>query len=546
MATYTLDEVMSQSGPKTYSLEEVVGQPTGKPMSRTEKALQGAIDPYAGVAQIVQKMLPQSIKDKVRQQGAEMGLYVPEGGLDQQLKEREQQYQANRAAAGETGIDGYRMLGNVLSPATLGLGLGTPQAASTLGRVGVGALSGAAMGGMQPVVGGDFAAEKAKQVGAGAIGGAIIPAVTGAVSRVISPKASTNPNVQLLRQEGVTPTIGQTIGGRANALEEKLQAVPLMGDMITNARGKANAQFEKAAYNRALKPIGQELPDGLSGREALVHTEAVLRDKYDDVLNRIGAIAPDDKFASKLSELEGMVNKMVMPKAEKAKFGAAVNDIRQSIDQNGVITSDAYKALESSLGQDASKLGASTNIYEGKLSPAVKQLQAELRDMLQRQAGPLSKELKATNTGWANFKRVQNAATKLGAEEGEFTPSQFQNAVRVLDKSKDKSAFARGSAIGQDLGDAGKAVLGNKVPDSGTAQRLIYGAGALASGAVNPAIPMGLAGGAALYTSPAQKLLTGLIAKRPSYAPLVANAITRNGQVLVPAGAGVTYGLLNQ
>jgi hypothetical protein len=110
-----------------------------------------------------------------------------------------------------------------------------------------------------------------------------------------------------------------------------------------------------------------------------------------------------------------------------------------------------------------------------------------------------------------------------------------------MDKSKDKSAFARGNALMQDLGDAGKSVLGNKVPDSGTAQRLLYGGGALASGALNPMIPASLLGGGALYTQPAQKFLNSIVTLRPNLAQPIASTVKKSSPYLTPA----LLGLLN-
>ena len=159
--------------------------------------------------------------------------------------------------------------------------------------------------------------------------------------------------------------------------------------------------------------------------------------------------------------------------------------------------------------------------------------------MLKRQAGSSADDLKATNTAWANFKRVQNAGSKLGADSGNFSPSQLQNAVRALDKSKDKAAFARGNALMQDLGDAGKSVLGNKVPDSGTAGRLIMGGGALGSYLINPAIPASLLGGAGLYTQPAQSFLNALITKRPELAQSIASSVKQSSPYLTPAALGL-------
>ena len=77
-------------------------------------------------------------------------------------------------------------------------------------------------------------------------------------------------------------------------------------------------------------------------------------------------------------------------------------------------------------------------------------------------------ELRAANEAFANALRVEGGAGKIGSDQGVFTPDHLLSSVRQLDPSLRKGTFARGDALMQDLGDAGKAVLGNKVPDSGT------------------------------------------------------------------------------
>lgn len=502
------------------------------PITGLQRFAKGLRDPIDGGAQLLTNLLPAGLVNA----GNRLNNYLadktglvgrlPEGGVDQQVREAETDYQARRKAAGETGLDGARLAGNILNPVNLGVGAAIPRAASLAGRVGLGALGGAVSGGLTPVGEGDFASEKGKQVAGGAIFGGALPAIAGGVARVVSPNASRNANLQLLRREGVNPTVGQALGGRWNAVEEKAGSLPILGDMISRRRLDANEQFQKAAFQRALKPVGEELPEGLSGRDAVNFTEGLLKDRYDSVLTNIGAVQGDAQFSRSLNSLQQKVDGMLMPQAEKAKFGAAMSDMLESFDQNGFITSDAYKRLESALGTDARTLAGSQNIYEGKIGQAVKQLQAELRDMLGRQAGANADELKAVNNGWANFKRVQNAAAKIGADDGEFTPAQFQNAVRALDKSKDKGAFARGSALGQDLGDAGKAVLGNKVPNSGTADRSLLNLTLLGgTAAVNPGAAAGVIGGAGLYTSPAQRALVAALAARPAGAQSAADKL---------------------
>jgi hypothetical protein len=157
----------------------------------------------------------------------------------------------------------------------------------------------------------------------------------------------------------------------------------------------------------------------------------------------------------------------------------------------------------------------------------------------------LGKELQAINTGWANFKRVQKAAGYLGTDEGVFSAANLQGAVRAADRSKDKARFAEGNALMQDLSGAGKSVLTNKVPDSGTAGRLMLGVGGLASGAVNPLIPAGLLGGAAMYTPQMQALLRAAVSSRPQGAKAVADSFQKAAPLLIPGGAQMGLGLLN-
>lgn len=522
------------------------------PISRTEKFIKGIRDPIDAGAQLLTNMLPAGFVEGGNRLNNfladKTGLVarLPEGGVDQMTREAEREYQLRRKAAGESGFDAYRTTGNVLSPANLAVASRLPVATTLAGRIGTGVLGGGISGAMTPVSEGDFLSEKGKQIAAGGAFGGAIPGAASALGRVISPRASTNANLQLLKAEGVTPTIGQALGGGASRLEEKVQSAPILGDMIGKARQAANTSFERATINRALKPVGQSLPPGLTGREAITHTENVLRDQYDTVLNNIGAIPVDSGFTSKVANLQSMVNRMLMPKAEKQKFLAALDDVNSSIDANGVITSDVYKTLESSLGSDARRLAGSQNIYEGKLAPAVQQLRAELQDMLKRQAGAHADDLKSVNAGWANFKRVQRAASAIGAEEGNFSPAQFQNAVKALDKSKDKGAFARGSALGQDLGDAGKVVLGNRVPNSGTADRMLLNVGALGSGAISPAIPIGLGAGALAYTSPVQRALVGAVSSRPASAQQTADLLRTISPFALGASGQLGMGLLNQ
>jgi len=96
-------------------------------------------------------------------------------------------------------------------------------------------------------------------------------------------------------------------------------------------------------------------------------------------------------------------------------------------------------------------------------------------------------------------------------------------------------------------------VLGNTVPDSGTAGRMlpILGAGGVgygaATGVIDPLIAGSLLGGGlTMYSAPMQALLRGAVASRPQAAQPIAQAIERASPRLIPAGSQMGLGLLDQ
>lgn len=529
-------------------------KPAEKPrqMSRMDKFLRGVRDPVDGAAQLLEKSLPAGLVNAGNSLNnwiaEKTGLLekLPEGGLSAAISQQEKQYQAQRTASGESGFDGYRLMGNVASPANLAVAAKLPQAASFMGRVGVGALGGGAAASLNPVTEGDFWVEKGKQAAMGAGFGAATAPIVGGLSRAISPKASMNPNVAILKKEGVQPTIGQTLGGWANRAEEKAQSLPIMGDAISAARKRASDQLNKAAFNRALAPIGETLPKNVPlGGSAVEYTSSKLGAAYDKLLPKLTTQA-DDVFAGKVQSLQAMVKDGALDPKYATLFEKTLKTrVLDKFQGQNSISGQTLKDTESFLSSEIKRFGMSQDPDARLIGDALKEVQSELRGLVMRTNPQYATELKAINTGWANFKRVQNAAAKIGADDGVFTSAQLQNAVRALDKSKDKARFAEGNALMQDLSGAAKSQMSGKVADSGTAGRLMLGSGALASGVINPAIPAGLLGGASAYTPQVQALLRGLVSSRPQSAQSIADAIRKSSPYFVPLGAQVGVGLLD-
>jgi hypothetical protein len=172
---------------------------------RGERFLHGAMDPVVGAVQLIERANLSPTR------------FGSPQGADKFARDREAQYQERRGP--DAGFDAARMGGNVASG--LPLGFGFPQGATLPARMGWSGLAGLFGGSSMPVTGEDedtFWRDKAIQGTVGTTTGMATPVVSGAGARVINPKAATNPDVRLLRKEGVRPTAAQVAGGAAKSV----------------------------------------------------------------------------------------------------------------------------------------------------------------------------------------------------------------------------------------------------------------------------------------------------------------------------------------
>ena len=515
-------------------------------MSGAERFGMGLADPIHGGAQLLTKALPDGFvkagNDLNNWLADKTGLVarLPEGGVDQAVRQREADYQQRKPE----GMDWMRLAGNVASPVNVAAGAAAVPArlASLPVKMAAGAATGAGAAALAPVSGGDFAEEKARQVGMGALFGGAVPAAVAGASRLISPKASTDAGLKVLQDAGVRPTIGQTLGGWVNRAEEKMQSVPIMGDAISAARGRAVNQLNSAAINRATAPIGVKIDK--VGQEGIKEAADALSSAYDDVLSGLKSIKFDQQWTQDMSQLKSMAR--ALPDGVKNSFKNKIKSlIDDRISRAGGMTAETMKQLDSELGTLARQYGRSSVASEQELGSAFLQAQSLLRDQVARNSPQAAARLKALNEGWANLVRVEKAGSAAINNEGVFTAAQLNNAIKAADSSVRKRATAHGTALMQDLGNAGSR-LGNKVPNSGTVDRLLLGGAGLGAGAISPGIPIALAGGAAAYTPPVQALLRYLATARPQAAQPVAGLLNQAAPMLSPAGGLLGLNVLEQ
>lgn len=464
----------------------------------------------------------------------------------------ETDYEKNWRQGVPPSFDAGRLVGNVAVSAPLTADLIPAAGAGLLARLGGGMAAGGAAGALEPTQGGGdtFWTDKAKQVGLGTAMGAIPPAVSAAAGRVIAPASSDS--VQQLLNIGVRPTPGQLMGGGANRLEQSMTSMPVIGDFIKSGRNQAVQQFNRGIIdNEVLAPIGGKLPsDTPLGHDAIAEAGNQISNAYDTLLPKLNVQA-DPQFASDISNLISMGQYMDPDKA--AQFENILKgQVFAKMSPAGGMTGEGFKSVESEIGRLASSYRNSAIGSERQLGDALLQTQSTLREMLTRSNPQYAGELGNINQAYGALLRVRGAGARIGADEGVFSPPQLLSSVRQMDPTLRNRAFAEGTAPMQDIAEAGKSVLGNTVPDSGTPYRslaMLLAGGAAGHGmGLSPTAAAGVAGlGAGMlgaYSNPGRNVLAHILAMRPASAPAIAQGLRSAapfGSAFLGAGAGLGF-----
>lgn len=335
-----------------------------------------------------------------------------------------------------------------------------------------------------------------------------------ASSLAITGQQSPVDDVAKLIAEGVTPSIGQKIGGAVKRTEESLTSVPLLGDLIKGSQAKGIESFNAAAINRALNPIGKKLPKNIeAGHRAVDYAHSAISKAYDDILPNIKGSLDDQLSGEIRASVDEIAGQLTEQQAKQ--LNAIVNrNVIGKFDKSGKISGDQLKDSLSRIGKLVRQYGRSENPDHQLMSEGLESVKESLTSALQRQNPQYAEKLKNIDFGYANLIRVEKAASS--AKNGVFTPAQLANAVKASDSSLRKSTVARGKSLMQDLATSGQNVLSQSVPDSGTALRLapylIAGGASYAGneGFISPGTAAAIVALSAAYTRPGQAVMRGV------------------------------------
>jgi hypothetical protein len=382
---------------------------------------------------------------------------------------------------------------------------------------------------------------KPEQAGATAgsmmVGGAAGKAA-GVLGDVVGPSIKAlqkpvSPTIRDLASKGVVTTPGMRGGKIASALEQRATSIPLVGDQIKRARGKATEQWNRSELNDAIKDAGgQEIPKGRKGRDAIAHTETEMGKAYTRVLSKMNgdlnsADPSGTTFRQFLDQSKQIATQGLEPSTAKVINNMIDNKVIAKFNQAGQASGERIKEIQETLRTEIDDLKAG-NYQERKAAEALKQVSAEMKSMLKRENPKLATELDGIDRGYAKFKTSSKASLYATKNSGTYTPAQKLQAIRARDKSKDKQRFASGTAHGEKDAEAVESVIGNTEPDSGSAGRIATMEAILGGAGIAAHHPLGAAavmGGPAMYSQPILKMLQNRALKKGGpYKPIGASA----------------------
>jgi len=501
----------------------------------------GLKDPITGVAQMLPRALagitslggttPNPVSQFFSQEAKR---------VDEMAKAEEQAYQAQRQAQGDSGFDVARLGGNILNPASLVPAARIAQLARARGLspVAQAAAGGAVGGAMQPATGeGTFGEQKTEQVALGAVTGPIGEKVVAGAGRVLNPLVSKAEKT--MRDLGITPTTGQTLGGQFKTIEEFAQNLPLIGSSIENARQRVLFDFNKGVINKALQKVDDKLPAEVIGRDAIAYASDEISKKYDDVLSKMSF---DLDFSTTSNILGALSKSKSLSSDQRTQVSETLNDIVFGKFAGQKIDGQTYKGIESDLRKKASNYANSATASEREVGEALTDVLGVLKKELYFQNPKQTSKLRRIDSAYSDLSVINVAAANSGADNGVFTPKQFSTAVRQQDQTRRKTSFAKGRAKGQEVSDAAVQVLGDTARstlEGRIAASTLGGFGLLSQPQV--AIPAVMAVPPA-YSQGGQAAIDMLLRQRPELLQRVGGMLSQQtaplGSVIAPSAVG--------
>lgn len=385
---------------------------------------------------------------------------------------------------------------------------------------------------------GQGVAGTAAEGGVGSVAGQLLGRGVGrAVSGV-----NVSPAVDYLRSRNIPLTTGQTLGDFASRLEQRAASLPLVSDMIRARRIDGEEGLNRAALSDAGAPIGftptrigrEGVADLMGDRAA--GTGGAVNDAYDNaVAGQSFGLDP---------QLIGDVDAAAMraerlPPDLRTNANRALQNTFEPLANNTAITGPQWQGMRRDLaGYRAEQTGPGfPEDYRNVMDQGVD----ALNELATRQGGPeIVDNLNNANRAYRLGNIVQDAASRADGADYRFTASQLQDA----NKASGRRFPGQNPLV--ELADNAQQVMGQSVPNSGTADRLMQAGVFTGMAGLGGSIGLAAGGdaqsagqGAAIPTAAmilaalggtrsGQRAINAMLTQRPASARALGDAVRRN------------------
>jgi len=441
--------------------------------------------------------------------------------LNQELRQRqmaeEEALQGARNLRGDSGIDWARLGGNAATLAipTVGAEAVLSKAIPSIGaRAGI---IGAGESAVMPTDVENFWTDKAKQAGTGFVAGVAGQKLISAGGRVLSPIIEGSE--KKLRDLGVMPTVGQSLGKSAKGIEDFLSKLPVIGQFVQDAKEDSYDSFRTAIINKGLARVDDKLPKGTTGYDAINYAFKVKDAKYDEALKGTKFVLDNPALTKILSTSQQQFDTA----AQKDLYdNILTNNVYSYFQKGQEIEGAAFKKMTSDLND---KIFTYRNKGEVELANALQNTLNDIKSVFNRQNPKQSSELRRVDALYRDLNIITDASGK--SYTGKFTPEQYAQSVKENAAGRKKREFGKGKALNQQEAVAGIEVLSPNAKD--LSQQVAAGAaGGYGAFATDPitALAFGVLS-PALYAKGSRKAIDAAISKRPEIVKQVGDLIKR-------------------
>lgn len=334
-----------------------------------------------------------------------------------------------------------------------------------------------------------------------------------------------------LRSRGVPMTLGQTLGGRARAMEEKL---PFVRGLIANRESEGMDEFNRAAFSELSNEITSP------GSAGVTQAGPVVKKAYNKALNGV-SIVPDQQLLADIasaraagSAVPGLgenFNYLMKNQLDPLMSGPSIS---------GEQVQDALRQIRNRKTAFGKMDGSGANPMAGDTVAALQAVEDALLGSVQRQSPSTIPALNEANRLYAMKKTLEDAVLRANANGGIFSPAQLGAAsIANAKKFGGKAAAAEGKRPFFDLERAGQEVLPQKVPNSGTVDRALVAAMLPAAvggtgagfGLIDPSTAALIASLSLPFTKVGQKATVAAISKRSPGAIAMGQGLKKKARV---------------